>query len=476
MPELALRGLTVLVVEDEPLLRRRLAAHLERAGAEVYAADSLAGARSTLATAACDAALLDINLPDGRGLDLLAAREIGPATTVLAMTAEGGVEGAIEAIRLGAADYLVKPFDPADVVLRLVRARGAGRRARAEEHRRRERGEDEAEDFFFGEALAGIRAQLDKILAADRRVQGVPPPVLIEGETGTGKTSLARWLHRHGPRAVAPLVEVNCAALPEGLAESELFGHERGAFTDARETRIGLFEAADGGTLFLDELPSLPMGLQAKLLTALEDRTIRRVGASRTVAVDVRVIAATGQDLRALVATGKFREDLLHRLDLFRVRVPPLRERGEDMVALAETLVARTCRRYGLPIRPIPQEGRARLRAHRWPGNVRELAHEIERAVVFEESDGLRFTALRGSGSRGDEGPPWLAPGWRFPEAGFAIDEAVQTLVERAVEQAGGNVSAAARLLGTTRDFVRYRLSPERRGGGPRASDAPADQ
>jgi transcriptional regulator with GAF, ATPase, and Fis domain len=286
--------------------------------------------------------------------------------------------------------------------------------------------------------------------------------VLIEGETGTGKTAIARWIHRHGPRADEPLIELNCSAMPESLAEAELFGHERGAFTDAKAARIGLMEAADGGSLFLDELPSLSLPLQAKLLTAIEDHTIRRVGATRAIAVDPRIIAATNLDLNAQVASGRFREDLLHRLDLFRVRLPPLRERGQDIIVLAEELLARVCRRYGLPIPGIPEQGRTRLLAYRWPGNVRELAHEIERAVVFGGDAGLSFAHLGTSGAGEAE---WMRPGFTFPEAGFSLEGAIDHLVQLAVRQAEGNVSAAARLLGVSRDVVRYRLKPKESDG-----------
>ena len=452
-------GATLLLLEDEPLFRRRLAAHLTKLGLEVTATATLAEARRVLPELNFDFALLDVNLPDGRSLKLLEERAVPVSTMVVVMTAEGGVEGAVEAMRLGAADYLVKPFDLDELAVRLARARRDRQARRGDQFRREQQNAADAA-FFFGGALAGVRTQLDKILAADRRVQGLLPPVLIEGETGTGKTSLARWLHRHGPRADGPLLEVNCSALPETLAESELFGHERGAFTDAKEARIGLFEAAEGGTLFLDELPSLAPSVQAKLLTAIEDRTIRRVGGNRTVAIDARLIAATNTDVRALAAAGKFREDLLHRLDLFRVRIPPLRERGDDIVALAEALVARIAKNYGLPPRPIPAVGRERLLAYPWPGNVRELAHEIERSLVFED-DQLVFAALARGGAAAGNPAGWLNPQFRFGAEGFLLETAINTLIQRALAQADGNVSAAARLLGVPRDYVRYRLKSE---------------
>jgi DNA-binding NtrC family response regulator len=378
------------------------------------------------------------------------------------MTAEGGVAGAVEAMRRGAADYLVKPFDLEELAVRLARARRDRGTKRGEQHRKEAEAETD-NSFFFGSALASVATQLEKILAADRRVQGVLPPVLIEGETGTGKTTLARWLHRRGPRADGPLVEVNCSALPDTLAESELFGHERGAFTDAKEARIGLLEAAEGGTLFLDELPSLSAAVQAKLLKAIEDRTIRRVGGNRTLSIDARIIAATNSDLRTLVAEGKFREDLLHRLDLFRVRIPPLRERGNDIVPLAEALAVRIGKNYGVAPREIPAIGQARLRAHRWPGNVRELAHEIERSLVFDE-DQLTFSTLAGAANASSDaaGKNWVSPEFRIPDTGFALEQAIDALIRRALAQTDGNVSAAARLLGVTRDYIRYRIKEER--------------
>ena len=254
MQDVTLAGLSILIVEDEALLRKQIAAHLERLGADVTGADSVRASKRLMAELDFDFVLLDVNLPDGRGTDLLKEKTFPASTGVVVMTAEGGVGGAVEAMRLGALDYLVKPFDPAELPLVIGRAHRNKRSARLDEFR----GRDPAgPEFFFGESLAGMEGQLQKIIAADRRMEERLPPVLIQGETGTGKTSIARWLHRQGPRAAQPLIEVNCSALPETLAESELFGHERGAFTDARTARMGLFEAANGGALFLDELPSL---------------------------------------------------------------------------------------------------------------------------------------------------------------------------------------------------------------------------
>ena len=444
----------MLLLEDETLLRKRLAAFLENEGAEVTAVTSVGAARQALESMSFEAALVDVNLPDGRGTDLLRDKVFPPTTNVIVMTAEGGVAGAVEALRAGAADYLVKPFDFEELPVRLAHARRNRQAKRADEFRRGQESE-----LVFGESLAGVREQLSRITAADRRLSGYLPPVLIEGETGTGKTAIARWIHRHGPRAEEPLVELNCSALPESLAEAELFGHERGAFTDAKAARIGLMEAADGGTLFLDELPSLASPLQAKLLTAIEDHQLRRVGASRPIPVDARIIAATNADLTSLVAAGKFRADLMHRLDLFRVRLPPLRQRGADIIVLAEELLSRVSRRYGLRPASIPAEGRARLLAHAWPGNVRELAHEIERAVVFGGDRGLTFAQLGGgSAAGGEKSASWMRPDFVFPESGFSMEEAIDELVAHAMRQAGGNVSAAARLLGVSRDVVRYRL------------------
>jgi DNA-binding NtrC family response regulator len=457
-----LSSANLLLLEDEPLLRRRIAAHLEKLGVEVTSVATLAEAREALRHVAFEFALFDVNLPDGRSLALLQDGAVPASTIAIVMTAEGGVGGAVEAMRVGAVDYLVKPFDLEELGVRLARARRDRGARRTEEHRAEKTAVSD-DTFYFGSALADIAKQLEKILAADRRVQGTPPPVLIEGETGTGKTTLARWIHQRGPRAGGPLVEVNCSALPDTLAESELFGHERGAFTDAKEARIGLLEAAEGGTLFLDELPSLSLATQAKLLKALEDRTIRRVGGSRMLAIDARIVAATNADLRQLVAAGKFREDLLHRLDLFRVRIPPLRERGEDIVPLAERLAARVAKNYGMAPLPIPPVGQKRLRSHRWPGNVRELAHEVERSLIFDE-DQLTFSTLANAqaAATAAAGATWVASDFELPPTGFSLEAAIDALIRRALAQSGGNVSAAARLLGVTRDYVRYRLKEDK--------------
>jgi DNA-binding NtrC family response regulator len=467
----SLIGLQILVIEDEALLRRQIAAQLEKLGADVTPAGNLATGRKFAADQEFDLVFLDVNLPDGLGTDLLKEGVFPGHTAVVVMTAEADMSGAVAALRLGAVDYLAKPFEVGELPLVVARARRARQSARAEEHRRE--GVDRlGEIFFFGSSLAPLEKQLEKILTADRRLQQDLPPVLVEGETGTGKTTVARWLHNHGPRAQQALVEVNCSALPESLAESELFGHERGAFTDARTARMGLFEAAHGGTLFLDELPSLSPALQAKVLTTIEDHKIRRVGGQKPIPVEVRLIAATNHDLRALIAAGKFREDLYQRLDLYRVNIPPLRQRNEDIIQLAELIARQVCQRHRLPLKRISTAGRGKLLRYAWPGNVRELAHEMERAVVFEEGEELHFHHLQtGAPDSLSAVPPdnsdWLNEKYAFPAEGFQLEEAINRLIQKALTQTGNNVSGAARLLGVSRDYIRYRLEGQKGSGAP---------
>ncbi len=439
------------------MLRRRLAAQLQKLGGEVAEAEDLRAARKLVASGGFDFALLDVNLPDGVGTDLLKEGVFSPDTGVVVLTAHGGVGGAVEAMRLGALDYLLKPFDAEQLALVIERTRNLRQSARVEKHRQAAK---PADDFFFSPSLRALEEQLKRILAADTRTGGALAPILIQGETGTGKTAIARWLHAHGPRHHKELVEVNCSALPESLAESELFGHEAGAFTDARRARMGLFEAASGGTLFMDEMPSLSLPIQAKVLTAIEDRKVRRVGANRPLTIDVRLIAATNRDLKQAVARGLFREDLFQRLDLFRVVLPPLRERSDDILQMAEVLALRLCQKHRLEPRGISSAGKQRLMNYAWPGNVRELAHELERAIVFEDKTQLEFEHLSATP---EAQPPadtsgWFNPSFRLPERGFSLNAAIDQLVDLAISQSQGNISAAARLLGMPRDFVRYRL------------------
>ena len=462
-----LSGATACIVEDDLLLSKQVQAVLEEQGMDAYRVGTIEEARRLLEKEPFDFVLLDICLPDGNGLDLLRKNVIPPDTITVVMTAENQVETAVEAMRLGAADYLAKPFNPMELPLVLRRALTAKRASREREYI--QTGKPEEEEFIFGPSMESVRRQLERIVAADRRVIGTPPPVVLVGETGTGKTSLARWIHAHGPRAGKPFLEVNCATLPENLAESELFGHERGAFTDARTRRMGLFEAADGGTLFLDELPSLTLSLQAKLLTAIEEGQIRRLGSTRTIPVDVRLIVASQRPFQELVAQGKLREDLYHRLNLFQITLPPLRERREDILLLAERFLQKICAKYRLPPKRISPRGRERLLRYPWPGNVRELLHEIERTVVFTESEELEFEQLpvpameptpqpSDSEPAGSSETDWFNPRFVFPPSGFSLEAAIQRLIRHALNQTGGNVSAAARLLGVSRDYVRYRL------------------
>ncbi len=461
MQEQSLAGLNVLVLEDEPLLRKQMVASLERLGADVAAAGTIAVAERLFTELAFDFAIMDVNLPDGLSTDLLKKKTIPANTGIIVMTAEADVAGAVNAMKLGALDYLAKPFDCGELPLIINRARRARQSVRLNEQRR-EKVDRAGEIFFFGEALVSVERQLQKILEADARLQGALPPVLIQGETGTGKTTVARWIHNHGPRAAQPLVEVNCSALPETLAESELFGHERGAFTDAKTARMGLFEAANGGTLFLDELPSLSLPLQAKVLTVIEDHKVRRVGGTKPIAVDVRLLAATNLSLTKAIEEKKFREDLYHRLDLFRITIPPLRERGADIVKLAELMALQICQRHRLPEKKISEQGKRKLLRYPWPGNVRELAHELERSLVFEEGETLNLDRLAVTGdAEQTDAKDWLRTDFVFPEEGFSLENGINRLIKKALQQTNNNVSAAARVLGVSRDYIRYRLDSD---------------
>jgi DNA-binding NtrC family response regulator len=459
-------GCEILLLEDDLALRKRLGAHLRQSGAEVTEAGTLAEARRLLRDLRFEFAVVDLHLPDGDALALWREGAFSENTGVVVMTAFGGVKEAVEAMRLGAGDYLTKPFEPEELGLAFQRCRTIRRAERREESRSPALAAD-GEELFFGESLRAVRAQLDAILATDRRLERKLPPVLIEGETGTGKSVLARWLHREGPRAKHPFVVLNCAALPETLAESELFGHERGAFTDAKRARIGLFEAADGGTLFLDEIGSLTASTQAKVLTAIEEGTIRRLGGTPQIPVDVRLITASNRPLESLVSEGAFREDLFHRLNLLRLTLPPLRERGSDIIPLAHALLKRIAARHRLKGLTISAAGETRLLAQPWRGNVRELAHEIERAVIFGGGAvTLDFAHLGGDGAT-VSAAGWRNPAWRMPAEGFSLDQTMNELIAEALRETNQNVSAAARRLGVTREFLRYRLEGKKGGDHP---------
>ena len=456
-------GSEILVLEDDLRLRRRLVAHLKSNGCETAEAASLAEARRQLASGHFDFMVADINLPDGDLFELLREGLVPDTTALVVMTAFGGVDIAVEAMRLGAGDYLSKPFEPDELVLAFLRCRRERHSQRREESLRRHNAPSPQDgDLLFGASLAPLASRLEALFAAEKRLVRGLPPVLIEGETGTGKTVLARWIHARGPRADKPFVPVNCAALPDTLAESELFGHERGAFTDAKQGRVGLLEAADGGTLFLDEVGSLSPAAQAKILTAVEESRIRRLGGTREIAIDARIIAASNQPLSRLCAEGRFREDLLHRLNLLHFTLPPLRERGSDILALARHLLAQTARRHHLKPPPLSPAGEQRLLSCPWRGNLRELTHEIERALIFAPPgaplDFADLPAAPQAPHAPDLAPACLNPAWKLPAEGFNLDALVDDLVSLALRETSGNVSAAARRLGVTREFLRYRL------------------
>jgi two-component system, NtrC family, response regulator AtoC len=443
----------VLVVDDEENIRLVLRTMLTKHGYEVEVAEQAEAALALLDRFGPHFVLADVRMPGMGGLALCAELKArGSAATVIIMSAYGSVDLALEAMKAGAYDYVAKPFKQDEVLLALKKAE------ERESLRRENRALKEAmrrEHLFEG--MIGKSAAIQKVFRTVEKVAPYATTVLVQGESGTGKELVARALHQQSPRAGKRFVAVNCGAIPATLLESELFGHKRGAFTDAHTDRRGLFEEADGGTLFLDEIGELPLPLQVSLLRVLQEGTIRPLGSSRDRKVDVRVVAATVRDLQREVEAGRFREDLFYRLNVLQVNVPPLRERREDIPVLLDAFVDRSNARLGTQVRGVDAPARKVLLAHPWPGNVRELENVIERAVVLAEGDTLHVDDLP---ERLRE--PVDATGLPLADDELSIKKTTrhieQELIKRALKKTGGNRTQAAKLLEISHRALLYKI------------------
>ena len=443
----------ILVCDDELLIRMWLEEHLREAG---YVVESTGDGESLLAAMEREPAelvLLDLRLPDGSGIEFLERiKQSAPTVPVIMITAYGEVETAVKAVRAGAHHFLEKPIQLPELLVLIEQALET-RALRGEVDRYREGYRWQFADV----TLVGRSHALRKVAELITRLglKGSPTNVLIRGESGTGKDVVARALHARGPRASRPFISVNCTALPEALVESELFGHEAGAYTDAREAKRGLLELAHGGTIFLDEIGDMPRSAQSKLLGFLERHAFRRVGGVRDMDVDVHVIAATNRDLEKAVADGAFREDLFYRLNVVPITLPPLRERPEDIAPLVLHLVERISKDLRQPVREVDPEAVRVLERYPWPGNVRQLKNVIERSLLLHDEGRLQAAHLpaeiQGAG---------VANGRLvvLPPSGLSLDELERELIAQALERTDGNKTGAARLLGLSRDTLRYRL------------------
>ena len=447
---------TLLIIEDEALLGQELQRHFTREGWDVQRATRLDEARGLLLGREIEplVVLSDMNLPDGNALDLLdEVRTARLQGEWVMLTGYGTVPDSVRAVKLGALDFLEKPVDIERLTLVL---NGAARAARTQ--RRLDDQIEGAGRRFDPASFVGSSAAAAEVRGMLERLAQVPfSALLIGGETGTGKGLAARILHYAGPRRAGPLVEINCAALPRELMESELFGHEPGAFTGAKGRRRGLLEQASGGTLFLDEVGEMPSELQVKLLKVIEDKRIRRVGGERELAVDVQFVAASNRDMETEVHQGRFRADLYHRLSVFRLTLPPLRTRKSDLRELTHLFVKEFCAKAGKHVRRVPESVWRKLDAHDWPGNVRELRNVVERCVLFADSEvfpeqWLQLDAIVPASHAGGDGL------WLPLDGSLSLEDMERQLIEAALARAEGNVTAAARLLKSTRETLRYRV------------------
>lgn len=473
----------LLIAEDEERMRRLLAMLLANANHEIDTAADGREAWDKIQAAPPDVLITDLRMPHKTGLELIGdVRAADPDLPIIVITAFGSIDSAVEAMRAGASDYITKPFEEARIKLAIERALET-RELRREN--RRLRGELRSRYAF--DRIVAESTEFHRVLDLAKQVAPASTSVIVYGESGTGKELVTRAIHEASPRARGPFIAINCAAIPENLLESELFGHERGSFTGATEARKGRFEMADGGTLFLDEIGEMALALQAKVLRALETREFERVGGTRTISVDIRILAATNKNLRQKVARGEFRDDLFYRLNVFPLLLPPLRERPDDILPLTEYFLARFAAEMGRPVPRIEPATEKLLLAHRWLGNVRELQNAIERAMILLKGntltpdllrvDGLeRLSTMATATAEYEKAGPSLGPDaatnvsapddarasrwhpFRIPEVGFDLEGHERALLEQALERTHGNKSAAAKMLGLSRATLRYRL------------------
>ena len=445
----------LLIVDDERLIRWSLEQTLAKGGYEVSSASTGEAALAAVREDPPDLILLDLKLPDTDGLQVLRQiKELSPHLQVLIMTAYADVGTAVEAMKLGAYDYLPKPIDFDNLAVTIRNALETSQLKRkvqllSEKH---------LYPFHF-DRIVGTSRGIREVIAVARKVaRSEATTVLIQGESGTGKDLLAKAIHYESARAEEPFMEIACTAMPETLLESELFGHERGAFTDAKTQKKGLFEVAHGGTIFLDEIGDMSGGLQAKLLRVLEERSFRRVGGTKDITVDVRVIAASNRDLRQAVDNGTFRKDLYYRLQVVTITLPPLRDRREDIPLLARHVLGYFSREFKKPLPHLSSEAEGLLVQYEWPGNVRELRNVIERTMILEDTGDLLPGHLPPEIGGLAPSAALPAPTFQLPETGVVLEEVEREFVRQALALTQGNQTRAARLLGLTRDELRYRV------------------
>ncbi|MBN2644007.1 MAG: sigma-54-dependent Fis family transcriptional regulator [Desulfuromonadaceae bacterium] len=449
----------ILVVDDESFIRDNLQRILEEDDYQFYGAANGSQALAAAEANEIDLVLLDLNLGAASGLDVLKQlRELDPDILVIIITGYGTVESAVQALKMGAYDYIKKPFkaDAIRLIVRLaLKARSLQREIRRLQRNGGEATRNPTNLIGRSDALLQVVHQVEEVALHETAT------VLITGESGTGKELVAHAIHDLSPRSKQPFIEINCGSLPFNLLESELFGHEKGAFTDAHSRKIGLFEEANGGTVFLDEIGEMDMGLQVKLLRVLEDRKIRRLGGNRNIDIDVRVVSATNCDLSEAIREKTFREDLFYRLNVFPIQMPPLRERRTDIPLLLANFLEYYSRQFNKTVPEVSTEALALLCAYHWPGNVRELRNVVERLCIMNRSEcltaqmlpreisGLEAVTLR-------ENPCLLPPGGANLEK--AVEQMEKELIRQALEQTEGNVAKTARLLQVARGTLRYKL------------------
>lgn len=454
--EVAVSGVRVLVIDDEAVFGKAVVRRLTKAGYRCEPATTLAEAGALLETFEPELILLDMRLPDGSGLDFLRALRGESQVPVIVMTAYGEVDDAVTAMKYAASDYLKKPLDLDELLLNVEKVLEQHATTQKLDYSRTREKQHQEQNLLLGESpvMHTVRQQAER-MASLIQDNSAPPTVLITGETGTGKDVTARFLHAHSARRERPFVHVDCAALPKELIEAELFGHVKGAFTSAHGERTGLIEAAEDGVVFLDEIGEIPLELQAKLLAVLERRTLRRIGSSQEVPAAAWFIAATNRDVEQMVAAGHLRSDLYFRLNVLTLALPPLRERGEDSVVLAQHFASEVARRYGVAAVSLSAPACTAMQQYDWPGNVRELSHVMERAVLLSGSGEIGVDAL--ALKPGEQVVAESVQGLAMIDE-MTIEQMERFMLERAMDHCDHNISEAARRLGLTRMAMRYRL------------------